>query len=78
MLAERMGKWSWSLSPEERLAAAAASRAQCERTEITSARLRRVHEAMLVKQKKLSKRAQALPDGAGAGYDTQRFRIRRA
>ncbi|MBI1775702.1 MAG: hypothetical protein HYR63_10170 [Proteobacteria bacterium] len=65
MMIERMGKWSWSLSAEERLAAAAASRAQRDRTDITPAKLRRVHEAMLVKQKKLS--ARVLPGRASAG-----------
>ena len=72
MLLERIGKWSWSLSPEERSAAAAAGRAQRERTDVTPARLRRIYEAMLVKQKKLS--ARALPGRSAPGPRSWPFR----
>ena len=49
MISKRIGKWSWTLSGEERLVAAIVSRAQCEKAPI-SPKLKRKYDAMQAKQ----------------------------
>ena len=58
MITKRIGKWSWALSAEERLAAAVVERAEREKTRIAMP-IRRRYDAMLKKQKKLDERAAA-------------------
>jgi len=55
MMMKRIGSWPWTLSHNERLAAATVSRSQGAETQI-SAKLKHRYGAMLVKQKKLSAR----------------------
>jgi hypothetical protein len=53
MMSKRVGKWAWTLSGEERLAAAIVGVAQSEKSEI-SAKLKKKYDAMLEKQRKLT------------------------
>lgn len=60
MMSKRVGKWSWSLTGRERMAAAAVTRAQSEGARV-SAKLKLTYAAMIEKQRKL------LARGSGAG-----------
>ncbi len=60
---KRIGKWSWALSADERLTAAAVGRSQSEQTGI-SRELKRKYDAMLAKQEKLLARAANGPNGS--------------
>jgi hypothetical protein len=53
LISKRLGHWSWTLSADERKTAAAVAMRQGEQTRLTT-RLRRKHEAMLLKQRKLN------------------------
>ena len=55
MIGKRIGKWSWALSPEERVTAASAERATREGTP-AGVRLQRRYELMVEKQRKLTAR----------------------
>ena len=55
MMMKRIGKWAWSLSRDERMAAAAFGRAKSERTP-ASLKVQRLYAAMIEKQKKLATR----------------------
>ncbi len=57
MTNKRVGKWAWSLSAQERLAAAVAVQAVRDKSDVASKALRLVYAAMLEKQKKLQARA---------------------
>jgi len=54
MTSKRIGKWSWALSAEERLTAALVDQARGGKL---GARLKRRHDAMVEKQRKLADRA---------------------
>jgi hypothetical protein len=54
MMSKRVGNWAWALSGEERIAAAIVGRSQSEKSPI-SAKLKRKYDAMLEKQRKLTK-----------------------
>jgi hypothetical protein len=69
MMTKRIGKWAWALSAQERVVAAVVDAARGD-TEGIGARIRRAHDAMLVKQKKLLARQQQ--DGIGSGFPTNR------
>jgi len=60
---KRIGKWSWALSADERLTAAAVGRSQSEQTGIKR-ELKRKYDAMLAKQEKLLARAASGPNGS--------------
>lgn len=62
-MSKRVGKWSWSLTGKERLAAAAVTRARSEGARL-SAKLKLAYAAMIEKQRKLLARG----DGAGRRY----------
>ena len=51
-MGKRIGKWAWALSSDERLTAALVDAARGD-SDGLSAKVRRGHDAMLVKQKKL-------------------------
>jgi hypothetical protein len=53
MISKRISHWSWALSADERKTAAAVVRRQREQRQLTT-RLRRKHDAMLEKQRKLA------------------------
>jgi hypothetical protein len=52
MISKRIGHWSWALSADERKTAATVAIRRAEQTRLTM-NLRRKHEAMLLKQRKL-------------------------
>jgi hypothetical protein len=68
MMGKRLGKWAWALSADERLAAAGVDQARGGEI-VLSAKLKRVHSAMLEKQKKLLARGL----GAGSGRPSGRY-----
>jgi hypothetical protein len=51
MMGKRIGKWSWTLSAQERVTAAIVGEARGGKV---SAKLRRQHDAMVEKQRKLT------------------------
>jgi hypothetical protein len=51
MMGKRIGKWTWTLSAEERLTAAMVGEARGGKL---SAKLKRRHDAMVEKQRKLA------------------------
>lgn len=75
MISKRIGHWSWSLSPDERKTAAAVVRRQREQTAM-AATLKRKHDAMLDKQRKLDGRERLLGEQGVAliGGSNLRFR----
>lgn len=52
MINKRIGHWSWALSADERKTAASVTIREAEQAGLTM-KLRRKHEAMLLKQRKL-------------------------
>jgi hypothetical protein len=52
MMTKRIGNWAWTLSPQERVTAAIVDAARGD-TGAFSTRVRRAHDAMVTKQKKL-------------------------
>jgi hypothetical protein len=63
LMAKRIGKWAWALSADERVTAAIIDAARGD-PEGISVRVRRAHDVMLVKQKKVLARQQG--DGLNA------------
>jgi len=53
MIGKRIGKWSWALSPDERMTAARVDQAHAGRAPI-GVKLQRAHDAMIEKQRKLT------------------------
>jgi hypothetical protein len=56
LMGKRIGKWSWALSAEERLTAVLVDQAHGDHSLLT-AKLKRAHDGMLEKQRKLAARA---------------------
>jgi hypothetical protein len=56
MISKRIGKWSWALSAEERLAATMVEGAQRDKLRV-AAPMKRRYNAMVEKEKKLRDRA---------------------
>ena len=67
MQAKRIGKWLWTLSPQECMTAVLIDQARGGKAGV-SAEVKRIHGAMLVKQGKL----QALEKRAGAAQPSSR------
>ena len=59
MISKRIGNWSWTLSPKERETAAAILWRHREQKQLTTG-LRRKHDAMVEKQRKLDELEQHL------------------
>lgn len=59
MIYKRIGHWSWALSAEERRTAALVERRQRDQSRITTS-LRRKHDAMLDRERKLNAREKQL------------------
>ena len=74
-MGKRIGKWAWALSSDERLTAALVDAARGDADGL-SAKVRRAHDAMQVKQKKLLARQKsdvgAAPRRPGDGWDWTR------
>jgi hypothetical protein len=62
MQGKRIGRWLWTLSPEERITAVLVDQARGDQAAV-SAKVKRLHGAMLLKQAKLL----ALEKRAGSG-----------
>ena len=75
MISKRIGHWSWSLSPDERKTAAAVIRRQREQTSIAT-RLKRKHDAMLEKQRKIEGRERRLDEQGVTLLGASRSRFR--
>jgi hypothetical protein len=59
MISKCIGHWSWALSADERKTAALVERRQRDQSRVTT-RLRRKHETMLEKERKLNAREKQL------------------
>lgn len=65
MMTKRIGKWAWALSAQERVTAAIVDSARGD-TDAIGVRVRRAHDAMLAKQKKLLARQKRDSTGPAA------------
>jgi hypothetical protein len=77
MISKRIGHWSWSLSADERKTAAVVACRLREQTSLAT-RLRRKHDAMLEKQRKLDDLETRLEQQGVSPIGRSRLRFRRS